>query len=127
MRIGRFVAPLAAALAVCCVSPATPAAPSAACNTFMFTKNTYPVDEAAGSVTITVRRANVASPSSIEFLTSAVTAKPASDFQPASGTLHYTTGAEQSFVVQIVDDASPEPSESFLVELRNPAGCRSVI
>jgi hypothetical protein len=85
---------------------------------------TYDTSEAAGSVTITVNRTGGSvGPATVDYATFPGTAT-AADFTAVSGTLSWAAGesASKSFVVAIANDGTPEPAESFSVQLANPTG-----
>src|SRR5207245_75948 len=74
--------------------------------TVAFNQPYYQVDEAAGSVSITVARSGgVAGPVSVNYAASPDTAVPGVDFVPVSGVLTFQPGeVSQSFSVPILDD-----------------------
>ncbi len=88
-----------------------------------FGASAYQVDEAAGTVTLTVTRTgSTASPGTVDFATAAGSAG-SDDYTPTSGTLTFAAGqASATFTVPILQDALAEGPESFTVSLSNPTG-----
>lgn len=91
-----------------------------------FSAASYSVNEAGGSVTITVQRINGANGQlSVDYATQALNtgsgdAVAGTDFQAASGTLDFADGVTQrSFQVSIVDDANYTGDLMFGVNLSN--------
>lgn len=83
------------------------------------------VGENAGTITITATRAGGASGAvSVSFATSNGPAVAPGDYLAAMGTFNWADGdtAPKTFQVTIVDDAAPEPGETFSVTLSNPQG-----
>ena len=67
--------------------------------------------------------AGVGSAVSVDYATVAGTAVAGSDYVSASGTLTIPRGSRYAtLTVDLVDDAAPEPAESFALELTNPVG-----
>jgi hypothetical protein len=90
-----------------------------------FDAPSYSVNEAAGTVTVTVTRSggSLGGPVSADYATSDGSAVAGSDYTPTSGTLTYGPGeTSKSFVVPITDDSTHEGAESFGVTLSNPSG-----
>jgi parallel beta-helix repeat protein len=85
---------------------------------------TYSVNEAAGTVTVTVlRSANTNVPASVGYATANNSAVAGSDYTAASGVLDFDAGeTSKSVTVPIVNDAAFEQNESFTVALSNPTG-----
>jgi hypothetical protein len=92
--------------------------------TLQFSTNAAVVGEAAGTVTITVTRTGPDGAVSVSYATADGTAKAPADYLSAAGTLNWADGdmTPRTFTVTIVDDAAPEPSETFNVVLSNPTG-----
>jgi CSLREA domain-containing protein len=85
-----------------------------------FSVTSYTVSETAGTVTLFVTRiGDVSSAQQIEWATADGTAAAGEDYQADSGSLTWGAGdgSTRQIVVDILDDAAPEPSESFTVEL----------
>jgi hypothetical protein len=83
------------------------------------------VDEADGSVVLTVARSRSAVRAiSVDYATSNDTAMEGSDFVAAVGTLHWTNGDSASKVIHIdvINDAADERDESFRLTLFKPSG-----
>ena len=85
--------------------------------------SSYQVDEAAGTLTVTVTRTgSTASPGTVDYATAAGSAG-SDDYTPTSGTLTFAAGqASATFTVPILQDAVAEGPESFTVGLSNPTG-----
>ena len=83
----------------------------------------YQVDEAAGTLTVTVTRTgSTASPGTVDYATAAGSAG-SDDYTPTSGTLTFAAGqTSATFTVAILQDALAEGPESFTVSLSNPTG-----
>lgn len=112
---------------------ATLGAPSAAAVTItdyeqgnlQFTTNATSVNEAAGSVTITVTRTGGSDGAvGASYATQGITATAGSDFTATSGTVNFANGdaAPKSFNVPIANDAVVEGNETFNVNLFAPTG-----
>lgn len=85
----------------------------------------YTVGENAGSVTVTVSRANgSAGAASVGYATSNGTATAGSDYTAASGTLTWASGdaADKTFNVTVTDDSTAESSETINLTLSNASG-----
>ncbi len=83
------------------------------------------VNEQAGSVTLTVNRANSGTGAvSVNFATSAGSATSPADFTSTSGTLSWANGdlAPKTITVPIVPDANVESPENFAVTLSGITG-----
>ncbi|MFL6260472.1 MAG: Calx-beta domain-containing protein [Thermoanaerobaculia bacterium] len=81
------------------------------------------VAEAAGTVTITVTRTGGADGAvSVSYAMANGTATAPSDYASAAGTVNFADqdSANKTFMVTIVNDAVPEPDETFTVTLSNP-------
>ncbi|MHC1768281.1 MAG: Calx-beta domain-containing protein [Verrucomicrobiia bacterium] len=64
-------------------------------------------------------------PVAVDFATADGTAKAPLDYTSASGRLEFAPGATQAQVqVEIVGDKSPEPAETFSLNLSNPTGAQ---
>lgn len=94
-----------------------------------FAAEDWPVDEAAGAVTVAVERVQGDSGEvTVDFATAAGTATADEDFDPVAGTLTFANGVRrQTFVVPIVPDADDEPLETFAVQLLNPQGGATLV
>ncbi len=81
-------------------------------------------NENAGSFAIEVTRSNGSSGIvSVNYATADGTAKAPSDYTATSGTLTFNDGElSKTISVPIVDDSTPEGSESFTLALTNPTG-----
>jgi len=94
--------------------------------TLRFTSANYNVVEDVGSgiVTLTVERVGgTTGAASVEYATSAGTASAGSDYVTKTGTLNFSTGqSSRTIEVEIVDNSTVEPTETFTVTLSNPAG-----
>jgi CSLREA domain-containing protein len=78
------------------------------------------VDEAAGTVTITVNRGNGSSgPLTVDFSTTPGTATAPADFTATTGTLTWADGdaTPKTITIPITVDTTPEPPETFTVNL----------
>lgn len=85
----------------------------------------YNVDEAGGSVLITVTRAGTSPGAfSVDYTTSDGTATAGADYTSTTGTLSWAPGdyAAKTFSVAILDDAEVEPTETINLALSNPTG-----
>ncbi|MEJ7138764.1 Calx-beta domain-containing protein [Amphibiibacter pelophylacis] len=82
------------------------------------------VNEAAGTITYTVKLSNPASTDvSVKYATADGTAKAGSDFEAASGTVSFTPGeTEKTVTVKITNDAVFEGAEDYSVKLSEPVG-----
>ncbi len=103
----------------------TGAAPPPGPGQLQFASATYSVNEAAGSVTLTVLRVNGTNGAvGVSYATASSAASSPADFTAASGTLSWPAGdaAPKTITVIIVNDAVAESSESFTVALSNPTG-----
>jgi uncharacterized delta-60 repeat protein len=85
---------------------------------------TTPVNENAGSVTITVNRLSGRTGNvSVNYQTVAGNATPGEDYVATSGTLNFSDGeTSRSFTVQILDDSAIEGNEFFTVRILNATG-----
>jgi uncharacterized delta-60 repeat protein len=92
--------------------------------TIEFSALAYRVNEGVGEAVATVRRSgDLSSPTSVDFVTTAGTAEPGTDYIQTSGTLLFAAGEDtQTIRVPIVDDSLVEPEETFGLLLQNPAG-----
>jgi len=82
------------------------------------------VNETAGTATFTVTlTGNIQDALTVDYTTVSNTAFAGSDFTPVSGTITFpagsTSGTTQTFTVNIIDDNSAEPTETFFVNLTN--------
>jgi len=91
-----------------------------------FTTASFNVDEAGGSVDITVERfgSDTSGAVGVDFATSDGTAIAGLDYVANSGTLSWADGesADQTFSVTILDDSLLEGPESLSLSLSNPTG-----
>jgi hypothetical protein len=93
--------------------------------TFQFTASNYPVNENDGTVVLTVTRTGGSSGAvSVSYATANGTATAGSDYSAASSTLSWANGdtANKTITVPILNDSTPESSETFTVALSNPTG-----
>lgn len=93
--------------------------------TLQFSNASYSVSEGSATVTLTLTRTlGSVGDISVDYATVSDTATSPEDFLATSGTLNWTNGdsAAKSFDVQIIDDAIPEVTESFNVNLSNVLG-----
>jgi Calx-beta domain len=90
-------------------------------STYSFSNDLYAVAEtvASGVATITVNRGGATNlPSSVYYSTSDGTATQPGDYTATSGTLNFAAGeAQKTFDVPIVNDGTPEPTESVNLSL----------
>ncbi|GEM_PF-616619 len=106
-----------------------------AASSVQFQVGAVSVNESAGTVTLTVTRSGAPAPTgpnapnavgmlSVDYATAAGSAQSGSDFTPVSGTLTWVPGdyGSRTITVPIVNDATPEPAETFTVQLSNPQG-----
>jgi glucose/arabinose dehydrogenase len=86
-------------------------------------RNSYTVNEADGTVSITVQRTgNTADAVSVDYQTLTGTATP-EDFTPIAGTLNFASGeTEQVIQVAIANDNLQEAPENFSITLDNVVG-----
>lgn len=88
---------------------------------------TYSVDEADGTVQITVqldKAPGTGKTASLDYATEAVSATAGSDYTTTSGTLSFgATETTKSFTVPILSDSEVESTETFRVRLSEPSGC----
>jgi Calx-beta domain-containing protein/thrombospondin type 3 repeat protein len=94
-----------------------------------FSAAEYIVDEADGSVTITVNRTGDPSAAvSVSYSTSDTAfANQKSDYIMAAGTLNFAPGEmSKSFQVLIIDNAYPQGDHLFSLRLTNPTGAASL-
>lgn len=82
------------------------------------------VAEEAGTVNLLVNRSAGDGAVSVNFATTAGSATAGSDFTTTNGTLNWAAGdlAAKTVTVPILNDAAPEPTESFTVALSTPTG-----
>ncbi len=93
--------------------------------TLQFNPSTYTVDEAAGTVTLTVTRTGGSSgAASVNYATANGTATAGSDYTAKNGTLNWADGdsASKTFAVTILNDSSTEGSESFSASISGATG-----
>ncbi len=91
--------------------------------TVQFITTNYIIDEAAGTVSVTVTRAgSAAGPASVEFATSPGSATSPEDYTHTTGTVDFPAGeTSDTFTVPIFNDGSAENDEFFNVTLLNPS------
>jgi len=90
-----------------------------------FSASAVAVDEAAGTVTLTVVHSGSAlGPVTVAYASADGTATAPGDYVAVGGTLSWAAGdgANQTIVVPIVADAIPEPAKKFTVTLGAPTG-----
>jgi hypothetical protein len=90
-----------------------------------FSLSNYSVNEAASTATIAVTRSGGTSGAvSVDYATSDGTATAGADYTAAVGTLTWSDGESgaKTFSVAIVNDTSPESSQTVNLTLSNPAG-----
>ena len=93
--------------------------------TLRFGLASFSAGEANGTATIIVQRINGDDGAvSVHYSAAAGTATAGQDFTPTSGTLSWgdKDSSDKSFMVAIVNDTSPEPSETVRLTLSNPTG-----
>ena len=86
---------------------------------------TASVDEAAGTLLVQVNRiGGSGGAATVNFSTSPGTALAGSDYTTTTGTLNWADGdgTPKSITIPILDNALPEPSETFTVNLSNATG-----
>jgi PKD repeat protein len=93
--------------------------------TVQYSADAYSVDEAAGTVTITVTRTGLtARPFSVRYATSDGNATAGTDYGAASGTLDFATGdMSRTFQVPVIDRHIVGTSVCFTVALSDPSTC----
>ena len=95
----------------------------AAPNTFTFDPSSYAVNEAAGTISLTVSHTNTSAAGTVNFATADGSATAGSDFTASSGTLTFAAGvASQTITVPITNDTIAEALEQFSVVLTSPTG-----
>lgn len=97
---------------------------SANCHIFSFAPATYEVNEGAGKVTITVRRAGEFAPSSVRVRTVNGTAAAGQDYTAVDTRVSWDAegGPQRTIDVRIMDDGMVEGNEQFTVELSDGQG-----
>ena len=96
---------------------------------FQLSQASYSASEAAGQVTITVQRNSGADGAvSVNYSATAGTATAGADFTPVSGALTWANGdgGTRIFKVTILNDTTPEPSETIHITLSSPTGGASL-
>jgi hypothetical protein len=93
-----------------------------------FGKRFSAVDEAAGSIALTViRTEGTSGVVTVDYKTTDGAAKNGADYVGKSGTLTFADGETQkTIVIPILDDNLPEGAEDFTVTLSNPGGGASL-
>lgn len=100
----------------------------AECHEASFSGMPYSANESAGKITITVGNGGGQGLGSVDYRTKNGTAKSPKDYRSEEGTLVFPPGTTTvSFVIEIENDGTQEPDETFLVELSNPTGCFTTI
>ena len=94
-----------------------------AASTISLNSATRSVGEADGSVKIRVNRTGITSTTvSVSYATTDVTALAGSDYKGKTGVLTFAPGVTKVvFRVPITNDATHEPSETFLVSISDPS------
>jgi hypothetical protein len=89
-----------------------------------FSATNYVVNENAGSVVVSVTRSgNTTQPATINYATANGSAKQPDDYTSASGSLQFAPGETvKTFIVQIIDDALVEGTETINLSLSSPTG-----
>ena len=103
----------------------TGAAPPPGPGQLQFASANYSVNEAAGSVTLTVLRVNGTNGAvGVSFATASGTATSPADFTAINGTLAWPAGdaTPKTLAVTLVNDTVTESSKGFTVSLSNPTG-----
>lgn len=91
-------------------------AAQAACHAFTVSATPTTVDEGA-SITVTVSRDAAVNPSSVDVRTVDGTARSGQDFTGGRRTITFTSETSKSYSIPTIKDGTPEPAESFRVEL----------
>ncbi len=102
---------------------------AAAAGTFQLSKSSYSVGQGAGTLTVSVSRANGASgAASVSYKSSNGTASAGTDYTAASGTLKWADGdsAAKSFTVAISNSSPFAGNKTFTVALSNPSQLATV-
>jgi hypothetical protein len=88
-----------------------------------FAQASYPVDESAGSITLTVlRQFNLPQPVTVDFRLADGTAAAGQDYLGNHGTLSIPAGAASAtFDIPLVNDSLRELAKTFTVTLANPS------
>jgi hypothetical protein len=91
---------------------------------FQFNASNYNVNEADGSVTLSVvRSGDTTVPATVDFVSTDGTTNQRSDYIIAAGRLQFEPGETSKTIrILIEDDVYTEPSESFTVNLFNASG-----
>ncbi|MBL8331245.1 MAG: S8 family serine peptidase [Rubrivivax sp.] len=91
--------------------------------TLQLSAASYSVNEGAGTATITVNRSSGTGTASVSYATSNGTATAGADYSATSGVLSFGSGVTSaSFTVPIINDSTPEATETFTVTLSAPSG-----
>lgn len=92
--------------------------------TIGFSSDNFIVNEAEGNVVLTVtRQGSLDGTSTVGYRVPGGFAVPGQDFQPVEGTLVFNPGESQKvFTVPLINDGTPEGTETFTVELYAPTG-----
>jgi len=90
---------------------------------FQFSTTDYEVNEAQGSITITVLRANPGPPVTVNYATGGGTAVPGVRYIPVSGTLDFAEGVTgQTFTIPIIDYPGLQGNQTVGLSLSSPTG-----
>ncbi|MEE9491835.1 MAG: Calx-beta domain-containing protein [Gammaproteobacteria bacterium] len=86
--------------------------------------NTFTVDEAIGSATLTLTlSASSIQPVSVNYTTADISAVSGADYTASSGVITFNPGeTTKTLAITIIDDALSESTETFSVGLSNPVG-----
>jgi hypothetical protein len=97
---------------------------AAGAGTIRFNAETATVNEAAGTVTLTVVRSGGVGAVSANYASAGGTAESGTDFTAVGGTLNWAAGdtAAKTITVPIANDGIAESAEAFTVALSSPAG-----
>lgn len=88
----------------------------AACHAFTISASPTTVTE-GGTVTVTVKRDGALNPSSVDVRTTDGSARSGQDFAGGRKTISFTTETAKSYTIAIINDTTPEPAETFGVQL----------
>ncbi|MEL6108384.1 MAG: DUF4347 domain-containing protein, partial [Planctomycetota bacterium] len=91
-----------------------------------FSSDNFIVREDVGSAGLTVvRSGDLSQASSVDYFVQGGFAVAGQDYQPVSGRLDFAAGeSSKTFTVPIINDGTPEGTETFTVELSNPSGAQ---
>ena len=97
--------------------------------TLQFSASSYTVNEAGGSVTVTVTRTGgSAGAVAVNYTTADISATAPSDYTTKSGQLTWADGdsADKTFTVNVANDASAEGPQTVQLNLSGPTGGASL-